>query len=180
MTIPRVVTPFYSPPSPTVYREFKDGLLSSQAEIKGFRNSFQGQETRAIIDHARRRAQADGDMSKSGEVQRYGWIERKEKRRENAKKGDREDVAADHEPALTDEEVGKIVGEWRRENEKLGLEEKEGGRDLTVCVLNAAQMRQKKLISLRRSPLLPAAKDSTSTSPSPATQTSLTNSALNV
>jgi len=166
MTIPRVLTPFYSPPTPALYREFKDGLLASQVEIKSFRNKFQGQETQGIIDHARRRVKADGDMSKSGEVQQYGWIERKERRGENAKKGPGIDVAAHVEPALTDEEIGKIVGEWRARNERVGVVEKDGGRDLLVCVLSLSEMRGKILIILRRLHLSSAARHSTFTSPS--------------
>ncbi|KAF2678383.1 hypothetical protein K458DRAFT_317242 [Lentithecium fluviatile CBS 122367] len=131
-TVSRVVTPFYSPPSPALFHEFKAGLYAAQAEIKSFRNNFLAQETQAILEHARQRESEDGDLSKCGEVSHYGWIEREKREKENAKKTKGAETVEQCEAALTDEEVDKIVREWRARNLKLGFEAKERSRDLTI------------------------------------------------
>jgi hypothetical protein len=79
----------------------------------------------------------DGDMSKSGDVPHYGWIEREQRAKADTKKGG--ETAEESRAALSDEEVEKTVREWRARNLKLEFEEKDWYRDLTVCVVIPAK-----------------------------------------
>lgn len=131
-TIPKVIAPFHSPPSPALFRDFKAGIERSTGQIKSLRKNFQGPETQAVFRYARQRAAADGDLGKSGDVPQFGWIEREKKAKETVKKGTA--TATELKAALSDEEVKRIVQEWKGRNPILTIKE-EGCRDLTVCHL---------------------------------------------
>jgi hypothetical protein len=88
-------------------------------------------------------------MSKSVEVNHCGWIEREKRRREDSRDGSALEAAEESQAALTNEEVEKIVREWRARNLRLGFEEKEGYRDLTVRVLILRWMCDQMLINVR-------------------------------
>jgi hypothetical protein len=131
MTIPRIVKPYITPPRRSLFPDFAASIHQSQDNVKNFRKEYEGRETQDVLQHARRRLKDDGDMGLSGDVPRYGWVERHERRKDGGKSA--VEKVEESSPVIGDEEVKRTVSEWRGRNERLGIVETEGGRDLMVC-----------------------------------------------
>lgn len=130
--MPRVLAPLHSPPSPALFRNFKAGIEKSFSQIKTFRNNYQAPETQTVLRYARERAAADSDLSKSIDVPQYGWTEREKRSKEALKKNT--ETAVELQAALSDEDVARIVQEWKERHPDFTIKEN-GLHDLSVRAL---------------------------------------------
>lgn len=117
-----------------MFRSFKDNLATSQNDMKEFRNKWKSPEMQTIFAHSKTSLEANEDLSKSADVPKYGWVEVEEKGRDVAKDGDiANEGESDKGFELSQEDVKKIVDEWRAENEKIQYREIDGYSDFEVC-----------------------------------------------
>ncbi|KAF2241601.1 hypothetical protein BU26DRAFT_174172 [Trematosphaeria pertusa] len=133
LAIPRVVEPFYSPPTPAMFRAFKQGVIGSQNEIKSFRNQWHDQDTQAIFDHARKSMGQNPDLSASAQVQQYGWIEKESREKEAAllrKDGAQE--AEEAQVALTQEDISRILDDFHKTYPNLNLTTENGNHNIMI------------------------------------------------
>lgn len=137
LTIPRIIEPFTSPPTPAMFRAFSDNLTTVQTEVKGFKTEWNSQETRTVLEHASNSLKQDGDLSRSAEVAKYGWVDRESREKKRGKKAvEQKEVGGGPGERLGEGDIGKIVDEWKGKegHEKIGLKRENGDKDLTVGI----------------------------------------------
>lgn len=118
-----------------MYRAFKEGITTSQNEIKNFRNQWQSPEIQSVYEHARGSLNANSDLSASAQVQRYGWIEKEAKgKRAATRRKDGAQKSEKKQEALTQEDISRIVEDFRKTYPKIPLIAKNENRDLTVRI----------------------------------------------
>jgi hypothetical protein len=101
--------------------------------MKTFKSQWQGKETQNILEHARKSAAANPDLSAGAQVQQYGWIEKEKKDKDAAKNsGDGEERAEDLDIRITKEERGRIVGQWRQTHPMINMDETDDGKQLLI------------------------------------------------
>ncbi|KAF2444919.1 hypothetical protein P171DRAFT_485000 [Karstenula rhodostoma CBS 690.94] len=133
LTLPRIIEPFHMPSKPPMFHAFKENLIKEQRNMKTFKSQWQSQETQTILEHARKSATANPDLSAGAQVQQYGWIEKEEQERQAAKSnGDGEERAEDLGIRITKEERGRIIEQWRQTYSSIKMEEKNDGKQLLI------------------------------------------------
>ncbi|KAJ4349980.1 uncharacterized protein N0V89_008601 [Didymosphaeria variabile] len=133
LTLPRIVEPFHLPSKPPMFHAFKDNLIKAQRDMKTFRSQWHGQETQSILEHARKSATVNPDLSAGVQVQQYGWIEKEEKEREAANiSRDGEERAEDTSIRVTQEERERVVEQWRKTYPSIKMVEKNEGKQLLI------------------------------------------------
>lgn len=116
-----------------MFHAFKDNLIKAQRDMKTFKSQWQGPETQNILEHARKSATANPDLSAGAQVQQYGWIEKERKEKKTAKKKrDGEERADDLGIRITKEERGRIVEQWRQTYSSIKMEETNDGKQLLI------------------------------------------------
>ncbi|KAL5393154.1 hypothetical protein PMIN04_005451 [Paraphaeosphaeria minitans] len=133
LTLPRILEPFHMPSKPPMFHAFKDNLIKAQRDMKTFKSQWQGQETQNILEHARKSAAANPDLSAGAQIQQYGWIEKEKKEKEVSKKNeDGVKRAEDLGIRITKEERGRIVQQWRQINPSIKVDETDDGKQILI------------------------------------------------
>jgi hypothetical protein len=142
LTIPRVVEPLYSPPTPSTFRALKDNLVTSQDGIKEFRKQWQAKETQQVFEYGRQSLKRNGDMSKSVEVDKYGWVERERKGDKGIEENNElKKDEGDRGERMTQAEISRVVDEWKGKMPKVVVKSEDENKDLTVCNITAGSVR---------------------------------------
>ncbi|KAJ4305220.1 hypothetical protein N0V90_000751 [Kalmusia sp. IMI 367209] len=131
LTLPRVVEPFHMPTGPPMYQAFKNNLTKSVRDMKTFRAQWQSQDIQSVLEHAKKSAAANPDLSAGAQVHQYGWVEKEEREKEAAKKeGEGKEKVEDVRVHITKEERENIVAEWRKTHPTIKMEANDEGREL--------------------------------------------------
>lgn len=102
--------------------------------MKKLRNQWKSPQVEKIFAHTKHSFQENGNLSSSSEVPRYGWVDMDEKLREATQKGDKEkDAETDQGLDISQEDIKRIVDEWKARNDKIKFEGEDGYRDFKVC-----------------------------------------------
>nr|POE50457.1 hypothetical protein CFP56_79587 [Quercus suber] len=79
-TIPSIISPLLRP-SPTkaqMFADIKKSAVQATDDVKGFRESWMGDQTQDLLRRATVSLEGDGDLEAASGVQRYGWVDREE------------------------------------------------------------------------------------------------------
>ncbi|PVI01396.1 hypothetical protein DM02DRAFT_641908 [Periconia macrospinosa] len=137
LTIPRLVEPFYSPPTPSVFRAYKENIATSQNDMKKLKSQWKNPQVEKIFTYSKHSFQENGDLSKSSEVPRYGWVDMEEKLQEATQKGDKEKEAeSDQGMDVSQEDIRKIVDEWKARNDKIKFQGQDGYHDFKISFVS--------------------------------------------
>lgn len=60
-----------------MFAEVRKAGVGSISDLQTFRDGWQSQQTRELFARSRQNLERDGDLSKAGEVERYGWNEQR-------------------------------------------------------------------------------------------------------
>lgn len=135
LTIPRVVEPFSSRVTngPVLYQAFKNATIGSQNDIKAFRSQWQDQEIQSILEHAQESLKKDSDLSAGAQVPRYGWREIVLKEKEaSRRRKDGMHKSRDSETGLSEDEIKRIVEEFRTAHTNIRVSTKDDNRVIQV------------------------------------------------
>jgi hypothetical protein len=116
-----------------MFHAFKNNLTKAQHDLTSFRTQWQSQESQTILEHAKKSANANPDLSAGAQVPQYGWIEKEKKEREAAmNNGDAEERAEDLGIRITLEERRRVVEQYRETYPSIKMEEKNDGKQLLI------------------------------------------------
>ncbi|KAF2025274.1 hypothetical protein EK21DRAFT_76811 [Setomelanomma holmii] len=113
LAIPRIIDPLHRPPSPSTFKLYAQGALSSQNAVKSLYETWKDPGIQSIFEHTGKSYAENGDLSASRSIPSHGWIEREKKERES-KKSSRSDSADSGIATLTDKDITRIAEEFRK------------------------------------------------------------------
>lgn len=135
LAIPRIIEPFYRPPTPTTFKLYSQGVVGAQNGVKALSEQWRSPEVQETLRRAERSLAANADLSASVSLPSHGWVERERRERE-AKKGlkkGRESVE-DMGAVLGEADVLQIVAEFRKAHPNIRLDAQDDGRSISVCL----------------------------------------------
>lgn len=133
LTLPRIVEPFHMPSKPPMFHAFKDTLVKSQRDMKTFKALWQSPETQDILEHTRKSATANPDLSEGAQVPQYGWIEKEAREKEAEKnKGEVDEVMEDTRAHISKDERERVLAQWKKTNPLIKVEEGPEGREIRI------------------------------------------------
>ena len=99
------------------------------------RTQWQSPEVQTTLDHTNASFAANSDLSAGAQLPRYGWTSGKGEAAipdlDSQKKADAE--VPNDAPALTLEEIGRILDNFRNANPVIKIDTKDDNRDVKVC-----------------------------------------------
>lgn len=106
------------------FANFQSATLGSQLQLSEFRRDWLSEGTQEILDKAEKRRDVDGDMRKSLDVPKYGWID-KERQAGQGKEG-----LANGQ--TKEEDMGKVFESWKEKHPDSKAEFLEDEHKITV------------------------------------------------
>ncbi|KAI2478611.1 Med27 domain containing protein [Pyrenophora tritici-repentis] len=107
LAIPRIIEPLHRRPSPITWKLYSQGLETSSKGLAAFKEQW-------------RELQGNPDLTESVSVPSHGWVERERKAKKSTKT--KSEHVEDAGAILTDEEISRIVIEFRKSHPNLKLE----------------------------------------------------------
>jgi hypothetical protein len=131
LAIPRIIEPFHRPQNSATYKLYADSVLGSQKSLDSLKNQWKQPEMQNTFEHVKQSYGANADLSKSVSIPSHGWIERARKAKESTKSQGGEGVE-DVGATLTDEDISRIVVEFRKAHPNLKVETQDDDRSISV------------------------------------------------
>ena len=129
LAIPRIIEPFHRPRSSATYKLYADGVLGSQKNLDSLKSQWKSPEVQSTFEHAKQSLSANADLSESVSIPSHGWAERARKAKESTKSQggeNKEDTGA----IVTDEDIERIVVEFRKAHPNLKVETHDEDRSI--------------------------------------------------
>ncbi|KAI4647578.1 uncharacterized protein J4E78_008893 [Alternaria triticimaculans] len=139
LAIPRIIEPFHRPRSSATYKLYADGVLGSQKNLDSLKSQWKSPELQSTFEHVKQSLGANADLSESVSIPSHGWTERARKAKESAKNqgGDnKEDTGA----IVTDEDIERIVVEFRKAHPNLKVETNDEDRSIQTRFVSGSVM----------------------------------------
>lgn len=150
LAIPRIIEPFHRPPNSTTWKLYSQGLEAASKGLGTFKEQWNQPEMQNILEHVDASFKGNPDLSESVSVSPHGWVERERKAKESTKSKGSESVE-DSGVSLTDEDISRIVVEFRKSHPNLKLETKDDNSSISVRPSSALQIRFAHLYDRRAS-----------------------------
>jgi hypothetical protein len=131
LAIPRIIEPFHRPANPTIYKLYAQGVIGSQNGLNALKDQWRQPEMQSAFQHVKKSFAANADLSECVSIASHGWIERERKAQESSKsKGgeSEEDLGA----ILSDEDISRIVVEFRKAHPNLKLQTQDNDHSISV------------------------------------------------
>ncbi|KAI4657134.1 uncharacterized protein J4E79_007750 [Alternaria viburni] len=129
LAIPRIIEPFHRPRSSATYKLYADGVLGSQKNLDSLKSQWKSPEVQSTFEHAKQSLSANADLSESVSIPSHGWAERARKAKESTKSQggeNKEDTGA----IVTDEDIERIVVEFRKAHPNLKVDTHDEDRSI--------------------------------------------------
>ncbi|KAI2475355.1 Med27 domain containing protein [Pyrenophora tritici-repentis] len=120
LAIPRIIEPLHRRPSPITWKLYSQGLETSSKGLAAFKEQWSETEMQNILNHAKESFKGNPDLTESVSVPSHGWVERERKAKKSTKT--KSEHVEDAGAILTDEEISRIVIEFRKSHPNLKLE----------------------------------------------------------
>jgi hypothetical protein len=131
LAIPRIIEPFHRPANPTTYKLYSQGVLGSQNGLNSLKEQWRQPEMQSVFEHVQKSFAANADLSDCVSLPSHGWIERERKAKESTKSKGNESVD-DPGVTLSDEDISRIVVEFRKTHPNLKLDTQDDNRSISV------------------------------------------------
>ncbi|CAE7213669.1 hypothetical protein PTNB85_07021 [Pyrenophora teres f. teres] len=131
LAIPRIIEPLHRRPNPTTWKLYSQGLETSSKGLAAFKEQWSETEMQDILKHVQESFKENPNLSESVSVPSHGWVERERKAKESTKSKGGENVE-DAGAILTEEEISRIVIEFRKSHPNLKLETKDGNSSIST------------------------------------------------
>jgi hypothetical protein len=131
LAIPRIIEPFHRPRSSATYKLYADGVLGSQKNLDSLKDQWKSPEMQSTFEHVKQSFGANADLSESVAIPSHGWVERARKTKES-KKSQGKDNLEDAGAILTDEDISRIVVDFRKAHPNLKVEMRDDDRSISV------------------------------------------------
>ena len=136
LAIPRIIEPFHRPPNPSTYKLYAQGVVGSQNGLNTFKDQLRQPEMQGAFEHVKRSFAANADLSESVSVPSHDWIERERKAKESTK-SKRSESVEEIGAILSDEDMSRIVVEFRKTYPNLKVEDDD--HTISVSIMSPTQ-----------------------------------------
>jgi hypothetical protein len=130
-SVTQVVGPFTLPPSPETYKLYAQGIMGVQNDIRNLNENWKNPEIQDLFNHTSKSYSANTDLSASASIPVYGWIER-ELRERKSKKSSRSENTDEISTVFTDEDVSRIIADFRTTYPNIKLDLQDDNRTISV------------------------------------------------
>jgi hypothetical protein len=131
IAIPRIIEPFHRPVNPTTYKLYSQGVLGSQNGLNSLKEQWRQPEMQSAFEHVQKSFAANADLLECVSIPSHGWIERERKAKESTKSKGNESVD-DLGVTLSDEDMSRMVVEFRKTHPKLKLDTQDDNHSISV------------------------------------------------
>lgn len=139
LAIPRIIEPFHRPANATTYKLYAQGVLSSQSGLDTLKSQWKQPDIQHAFEHVRKSFAANADLSECVSIPSHGWVERERKAKESTKNTGGERVE-DATAKLSDEDISRIIVEFRKTHPNLKLETHDDDRTISVRLVSGSLM----------------------------------------
>jgi hypothetical protein len=106
--------------------------MGSQAGVNALKTQWQEPGMQNTFEHVKKSFGANADLSGCVSIPSHGWVERERKAKESNKaKGG--EITEDVGTVLTDDDISRIVQEFRKTYPNIKLETQDDNRSISVC-----------------------------------------------
>lgn len=131
LAIPRIIEPFHRPRSSATYKLYVEGVKGSQNNLNALTKQWKDPDMQSTFEHVKQSFGANADLSESVSMPSHGWVERARKAKESSKSKGSENVD-DTGATLTEEDVSRIVVDFRKAHPTLKVEAQDDDRSIYV------------------------------------------------
>jgi hypothetical protein len=131
LAIPRTIEPFHRPRSSTTYKSYVEGVKGSQNNLDALTKQWKDPEMESTFEYVKQSFDANADLSESVSMPSHGWVERARKAKESSKIKGGESVE-DIDASLTEEDISRIVVDFRKTHPNLKVEAQDDERSISV------------------------------------------------
>ena len=131
LAIPRIIEPFHRPRSSATYKLYVEGVKGSQNNLDELTKQWKDSEMQRTFAYVKDSFSANVDLSESASIPSHGWVERARKAKESSKSKGGESVE-DFGATLTDEDISRIVVDFRKAHQNLKVDTQDDNRSISV------------------------------------------------
>jgi hypothetical protein len=110
---------------------YSQGVLGSQNGLNSLKEQWRQPEMQSTFEHVKKSFAANADLSEIDSIPSHGWIQRERKARESTKSKGNETMD-DPGVALSDEDISRIVVEFRKTHPNLKLDTQDDNHSISV------------------------------------------------
>ncbi|RYN40395.1 hypothetical protein AA0112_g3228 [Alternaria arborescens] len=139
LAIPRIIEPFHRPRSSATYKLYVEGVKGSQNNLNALTKQWKDPDMQSTFEHVKQSFGANADLSESVSMPSHGWVERARKAKESSKSKGSENVD-DTGATLTEEDVSRIVVDFRKAHPTLKVEAQDDDRSIYMQFVSGSLM----------------------------------------
>ena len=115
------------------FKLYAQGVVGSQNDIKSLNDRWKSPEIQSIFDHVKRSLDINQDLANSATTHPHGWVKRAQGQKQAEKQQDSGDPSERPGAIDSDEEIARIILDFRKRHPDIVLKTQGDNRSISVC-----------------------------------------------